>query len=60
MGSDLIIPNMEYASLEMVEMTWELVPTSKRLLSSDILQGNTELSRSWVVLGKYSHRSIHT
>ena len=53
MGSDLIIPNMEYASLEMVEMTWELVPTSKRLLSSDILQGNIDLPRLQAGSGKY-------
>jgi len=60
MGSDLIIPDMKHASLEMVEMTLELVPTSKRLLGSDILQGNTELPRSWVVPGKYSPQSTHT
>ena len=44
----------------MVEMTLELVPASKRLLDSDIPQGNTRLPRSWVVLGKYSPRSTHT
>ena len=54
MGSDLIIPDMEHASLEMVEMTLELVPYSKRLLDSDIPQGNTRLPRSWVVPSKYS------
>ena len=59
-GLDLIIPDMEYSSLEMVETTLELAPTSKKSLSSDIPQGNTRPPRSWVVPGKYSLRSTHT
>ena len=58
--SDLIIPDMGYASWKMVEMTLELVPASKRLLGSDILQGNTGLPRSWVVPGKHIPWSTHT
>ena len=53
-GSDLIIPNKEYASLEIVAMVLELVPASKWLLSSDIFQGNTELRRSQATPSKYS------
>ena len=51
---DLIILDKEYASLEIVVMALELVLTSKRLLGSDIPQGNTELSRSQVAPSKYS------
>ena len=35
-GPNSIIPNKEYASLETVAMALELVPTSKRLLDSNI------------------------
>ena len=58
--SDLIILDKEYASLEIVVMALELVLTSKRLLGSDIPQGNTEVSRSQVAPSKYSARPIHT
>ena len=37
-GPKLIIPNKEYASWEMVSMVLELVPTSKILLSGDIIE----------------------
>ena len=53
MGSNLIIPDKEYASLETVVMALELVPASNRLLGSDTPQGNTELSRSWAAPSKY-------
>ena len=43
-GPILIIPSKEYALLEIVVMALELVPTFKRLLGSDTLQGNIELS----------------
>ena len=51
-GYDLIIPVMEYASLEILVTTLELIPASKRLLSSDTPQGNTELLRAWAVPSK--------
>ena len=54
MGSDLIIYDKEYTSLETVVMAPELVPTSKRLLGSDTSQGNTDLSRLWTVPNKYN------
>ena len=53
MGSNLIIPDKEYASLEIVVMALELVPASNRLLGSDTLQGNTVPPRSRAVLSKY-------
>ena len=59
-GPDLIIPDKEYASLETMVMALELVLASRRLLGSDIPQGNNELPRSWAALGKYSPRPIHT
>ena len=49
-GSDLIILAKECASLKIVVIALELVPTSKRLLGNNTPQGNTELPRSWVVL----------
>ena len=59
-GSNLIIPDMGYASWKMVKMTLQLVLAFKRLLCTNIPQGNIELLRSWVVTGKYSPRSTHT
>ena len=52
-GSNLIIPYKEYASLEIVVMVLELVPTSNRLLDSDTPQGNTKLPRSRAISSKY-------
>ena len=59
-GPDLIILDKEYASLVIVVMALELVLASKRLLGSNIPQGNTKLPRSWVAPGQYSPRPIHT
>ena len=52
-GSNLIIPDKEYVSLETVVMALELIPASNRLLGSDTPQGNTELLRSRAILSKY-------
>ena len=52
-GSNLIIPDKEYASLETVVIALELVLASNRVLGKDTPQGNTELPRSWVVPSKY-------
>ena len=46
MGSNLIIPDKEYASLETVVIALELVLDSNRVLDRDTPQGNTELPRS--------------
>ena len=48
------------ASLETVIIALELVPVSKRLLSSDILQGNIDLPRLQAVSGKYISWPTHT
>ena len=56
----MIIPDKEYDTLETVAMVLELVPTSKRLLGSDIPQGDTELPRSRATSGKYIPRPTHT
>ena len=53
-GPDLIIPDKEYASLKTAVMALELIPTSKRLLSNDIPQGNTKLPRSRAAPGKHN------
>ena len=53
-GPNLIIPDKECVSLETMVMALELVPASKRLLGSDIPQGNTELPRSRAATSKYS------
>ena len=50
-GFDVIIPDMEYISLEIVVVALELISTSKRSLSSDTPQGNTKPPRSYVVPG---------
>ena len=59
-GPDLIILDKEYASLEIVVMVLELVLASKRLLGSDIPQGNTELPRSRAAPSNYSPWPIRT
>ena len=41
------------SSIETKVMALELVPAFKRLLGSDIPQGNTELPRTWVVPDKH-------
>ena len=56
----MIIPDKEYDTLETVAMVLELVPTSKRLLGSDIPQGDTELPRSQATSGKYIPQPTHT
>ena len=43
----------DHALLGTVIMASELVPTSKRLLGSNILQGNIKLSRTQAVLSKH-------
>ena len=53
MGSNLIIPDKEYASWETVVMALELTSASKRLLGNDTPQGNTKLSRAWTALNKH-------
>ena len=50
-GSDVIIPNMEYILLETVVVALELIFASKRLLGSNTPQGNTEPPERYVVLG---------
>ena len=52
-GSNLIIPDKEYASLETVLMALKLTSASKRLLGNDTPQGNTKLSRAWTVSNKH-------
>ena len=45
-GSNLIIPDKEYAPLE-------LTSASKRLLGNDTPQDNTKLSRAWTASNKH-------
>ena len=50
-GSDVIIHDIEFISLEMVVVALELIFASKRLPVSDTLQGNTEPQGRYVVPG---------
>ena len=50
-GSDVIIPDMEYILLETVVVALELISASKRLLGSDTPKGNTKPLGRYVVLG---------
>ena len=47
----MIIPNMEYISLETVVVALELISASKRLPDNDTPQGNAEPLGRYVVLG---------
>ena len=48
-GTDVIIPNIEFTSLEMVVMALELIFTTKILLDSNTPQGNTKPQGRYVV-----------
>ena len=50
-GSDVIIPDIESISLEMVVVALELISASKRLPDNDTPQGNTKPQGRYVVLG---------
>ena len=50
-GSDVIIHDIEFISLEMVVVALELIFASKRLPGSNTLQGNTEPQGRYVVPG---------
>ena len=52
-GSNLIIPDKEYAPLETVVMALELTSAPKRFLGNDTPQGNTKLSRAWTASNKH-------
>ena len=49
MGSNVIIPDIESISLEMVVVALELISASERLPDSDTLQGHTEPQERYVV-----------
>ena len=51
MGFDVIIPDMEKTSLEIVVVALELISASKRLLGSDIPQGSTKPLGRYAILG---------
>ena len=50
-GSDVIIHDIEFISLEMVVVALELIFASKRLSGCDTLKGNTEPQGRYVVPG---------
>ena len=50
-GFDVIIPDIEYISLETVVVALELIFASKRSLGSNTSQGNTEPLGRYVVSG---------
>ena len=51
MGSNVIIPNIEYISLEMVVVALKLISATKRSPDSDTPQGNTQPLGRYVVSG---------
>ena len=54
----MIIPDKEYAPLEVVVMALELNPASKRSPGSDTSQGNTELLGTWAVPSKRTPEQV--